>query len=410
MHTETFLREFAPLVSGSNGIQKLRELVLQLAVRGGLSSSLRSDDDINQLCSTLPDDIKKQIANGVGIRRKEIEYDTTKPPFRIRSTWRWVRLDQLASYIQRGKSPTYAERGHIKIISQKCIQWSGFTETPCRFLDDDAFRKFGPERVVRTGDLLWNSTGTGTIGRINVFDATPFSEQAFVADSHVTIVRLANCDPRYVWCFLASPDIQRTLESDASGSTNQVELSNTYVRNTWIPLPPVAEQKRIVANVDELMALCDKLESQQAKEIRLKQAAAAATLHNLSDAKTPQEIADRWSVLAPRFGELFDDLKTIKALRVAVTDAAANGAFSTPSERAKFTQGTVDDVLVSSNSGWSPRCDNLSATGDEWGVLKVSAVTWGVFKPDENKRLPSDMEPRPQHALLSAGFHASSGW
>ncbi|WP_273727821.1 restriction endonuclease subunit S [Brucella gallinifaecis] len=338
MHTETFLREFAPLFSGSNGIQKLRELVLQLAVRGKLSSSLPFDDDIDQLCSTLPDEIEKQIANGVGIRRKEIEHDTTKPPFRIRNTWRWVRLDQLASYIQRGKSPTYAERGQIKIISQKCIQWSGFTETPCRFLDDDAFRKFGPERVVRTGDLLWNSTGTGTIGRINVFDATPFSKQAFVADSHVTIVRLANCDPRYVWCFLASPDIQRTLESDASGSTNQVELSNTYVRNTWIPLPPVAEQKRIVAKVDELIALCDELEAQQAEETELKHAAAASALHHLTEAKTPEETANRWSLLAPCFGDLFDDLETIKSLKEAVLSLAFDGKM--------VPQGSCDETAA----------------------------------------------------------------
>src|SRR3546814_13823307 len=125
-------------------------------------------------------------------------------------------------------------------------------------------------------------------------------------------------------------------ESDASGSTNQVELSNAYVLNTWMPLPPLAEQKRIVAKVDELMALCDKLESQQAKELRLKRAAAAATLDSLSDAKTPQETADRWSVLASRFGELLNALEAIKKLRGAISDFAVTGSLGTsdPSENA----------------------------------------------------------------------------
>lgn len=325
MHAETFLKEFAPLASGPGGIEKLRELVLQLAVRGRLSSPLPDDDDVQDLVPRSRELIKQHIASGIGAKRKEMEYDSSNPPYRVPASWRWTRLDEVASYIQRGKSPTYAQSGSVKIISQKCIQWSGFLEGPCRFLDDEAFGKFGRERLIRTGDLLWNSTGTGTIGRVNVFDGTQFGEQAFVADSHVTVVRLANCDPRYVWCYLASPDVQKNLESDASGSTNQVELSSSYVRNTWLPLPPLAEQKRIVAKVGELMALCDELETRQQEETKLKRSAAASALHHLTEASTPEETAERWSLIAPRFSELFDDLETIAKFNAVILELGADG-------------------------------------------------------------------------------------
>src|SRR3546814_16742339 len=84
-----------------------------------------------------------------------------------------------------------------------------------------------------------------------------------------------------------------------------------------IPLPPLAEQKRIVAKVDALMALCDELEAQQAEQTELKRAFSASALHHLTEASTSEETADLWSCLPHRFGELFDELETISQLKEA---------------------------------------------------------------------------------------------
>jgi len=129
---------------------------------------------------------------------------------------------------------------------------------PARFLDEAVLPSYGPERILQKGDLLWNSTGTGTIGRINVFPGA--ADALVVADSHVTVVRPALISADYLWCYLASPFIQATLEADASGSTNQVELSTSVVRRTMVPLPPLPEQLRIVPIVRDLMQRCDELE------------------------------------------------------------------------------------------------------------------------------------------------------
>ncbi|MDZ7621596.1 MAG: restriction endonuclease subunit S [Candidatus Competibacteraceae bacterium] len=113
------------------------------------------------------------------------------------------------------------------------------------------------------GRYSWNSTNTGTAGRVAIY---PVVKNPLVADSHVTIIRLANFISQYVWCYLASPIIQARMTpnqegSMVSGTTNQVELSTSKVAELPVPCPPIEEQKRIVAKVDELMALCDKLGS-----------------------------------------------------------------------------------------------------------------------------------------------------
>ncbi|QRY67290.1 restriction endonuclease subunit S [Ensifer sp. PDNC004] len=361
--------------------------MLQLAVRGKLTSTSSDDDNILSHLSRADDFVSADIASGVGAKRKEIEFDLSTPPFEIPSSWQWVRLDTIASYIQRGKSPTYADSGSIKIISQKCIQWTGFADQPCRWLDADAFKKFGRERIIRDGDLLWNSTGTGTIGRIINFDGAPFGEQIFVADSHVTVVRLALGDPKYVWCCLASPDVQRTLESDASGSTNQVELSTSYVRNTWVPFPPLAEQKRIVAKVGELMALCDTLEERRDRAISLKRATAASALIDLNEANTAEATAERWDRIAPRFSELFDELETIEALRGTILDLVTKGRFSNGAASSvnqyEAIRSRIEDRVAQKKirkpkqtSGFCT--DTLAPLPDGWRWVQLGDLCWSV--------------------------------
>ena len=381
MLAENFLREFALLAGSTGGIQKLRELVLQLAVRGKLMpqniNDGRASDVAENALKEVPDRGKKQLVQA------------GQHP--IPENWMWVTLGAISNYGETAK----VEPGALDDPDFWVLELEDIEKSTSRLLAHVPFQK----RDFRSSKNRFKE------GQVLYGKLRPYLDKVIVADQDgcctteiVPFSVFGGIDPYFIrWC-MKTPD----FISYADGSTYGMNLPRMGTKSAIaapIPLPPIAEQKRIVAKVDELMALCDELDAQQAKETELKRAAAASALHHLTEARTPEKTADRWSLLAPRFGELFDDLETIKALRVAVTDAAANGAFSTPSERAQFSQGTVDDVLVSSNSGWSPRCDNIPATSDEWGVLKVSAVTWGVFKPEENKRLPSDMEPRPQHTL-----------
>ena len=170
-------------------------------------------------------------------------------PFDLPENWAWCRLQMICSYIHRGKSPTYGTENILPIIAQKCNQWSGIQTQKCLFADRATIEKYTEEQYLCVGDIIINSTGTGTVGRTGYVDDTLFKEYPkFVADSHVTVVRPLECiDSKYIYLFLKSPVIQTDMEAKCSGSTNQIELATKTIQSYLIPLPPATEQYRITS-------------------------------------------------------------------------------------------------------------------------------------------------------------------
>lgn len=251
MDAQQFLAEFGHIVNAPGGVAKLRELTIQLAISGKLVEKSEAETPASL---TIQEAIKQRLAYEaeLSLRSTRMQSELETVPLAVPSHWEWTRLEQICLYIQRGKGPKYVNDSSTHVISQKCIQWLGFDLSSARFVSDDSLDSYGKERFLRQGDLLWNSTGTGTVGRIAVFQSTE-NVQA-VADSHVTVIRLANCSPRYLWCVLASPWVQSRIEpthseSLVSGTTQQVELNTSTVRALPIPIPPIEEQTRIVAKV-----------------------------------------------------------------------------------------------------------------------------------------------------------------
>lgn len=271
MNAQMFLDNFGHIASAPDGVKRLREIILHYAVSGSLVIQIDSDGEAEHdvdKAETLRDEYQRRfkIRKRKPVRRPRDE----EIPFPVPANWTWARMESIACYIQRGKGPKYATSGSTRVVSQKCIQWAGFDLTLARRISDESLSKYSEERFLLEGDVLWNSTGTGTAGRVALFSG---GKEPVVADSHVTVIRLTNFNPQYIWCYLASPIIQARMApnqeaSMVSGTTNQVELSTSKVSELPVPCPPVEEQKRIVAKVDELMALCDKLETQQQERDR----------------------------------------------------------------------------------------------------------------------------------------------
>jgi type I restriction enzyme S subunit len=323
MQAEMFLREFAPLAGGPSGIQKLRELVLQLAVRGKLVPQMPAEGDAGELLSKLKKRFQQQ--------NKTSEYPQSSPLFNIPASWRWTTMAGIGRIVGGG-TPKSSVAAYF---SEPGIPWL----TPADLYGFSAkYIAHGRRSISKLG-LAESSAQLLPTGSVLFSSRAPIGYSAIAANPLATNQGFKSCVPyldgmsEFILIYLRASIVE--FEARASGTTF-MEVSGKVVSGVPFPLPPLAEQKRIVAKVDELMALCDKLETQQAQEIRLKRAAAAAILQNLSDAKTPQETADRWSLLAPRFGELFNDLEAIKGLRGAISDFAVTGSLGTsdPSENA----------------------------------------------------------------------------
>ncbi|WP_017436261.1 restriction endonuclease subunit S [Saccharococcus caldoxylosilyticus] len=202
---------------------------------------------------------KSMLETSSDIKEKDL-IPKEEQPYEVPENWVWVKLESISEYIQRGKSPKYVEKSSVKVVSQKCVQWTGFDISKARFIDENTLPSYKEERFLRKGDLLWNSTGTGTIGRIAKIDNE--LEGLVVADSHVTVIRPNSSitDSSFLYRWFSSPFVQDKINGLSSGSTNQIELSLSAVKGHPVPFPPLNEQKRIAEKVDNLL---NKLENEK---------------------------------------------------------------------------------------------------------------------------------------------------
>lgn len=237
--------------------QQLKNSILQEAIEGRLVPQDPNDEPASVLLDRIRKEKAKLVKEGK-LKKKDLEKTPVledKYPFEVPGSWKWVRLEDITIYISRGKSPVYSEIRKYPIVAQKCNQWSGFSLEKAKFADPNTVDKYTEERILRDGDLLWNSTGLGTLGRMAIYDSSVNEYGWAVADSHVTVIRTLPifCNYKYLFYYFASPEVQNVIEDKSDGSTKQKELYQETVKKYEVPLPPLAEQNRIVAKIEELL-------------------------------------------------------------------------------------------------------------------------------------------------------------
>ncbi len=183
---------------------------------------------------------------------------------KILENWCACKLVDICSFLSRGKSPKYSEDDKTyPVFAQKCnLKDGGISLEQARFLDPSTINKWNEVYKLQTGDILVNSTGTGTVGRTRLFNANCLGNYPFVVpDSHVSVVRVVkSICPQYVYAYISSDSIQQYMEENLAGSTNQKELYIGVLENMHIFLPPLAEQYRIVAKIEKLFSSLDNIQ------------------------------------------------------------------------------------------------------------------------------------------------------
>lgn len=259
------IENFEAVFQTPKSMQELRNVVLQLAIEGKLVPQDSADEPASDLVKRIQVERAKLVKEGKIKKQQPLsKIEEDEIPFEIPECWEWVRLDEICKYIQRGKSPIYSAVEKYPVIAQKCIQWSGISLEKALFIEPASIGKYTGERFLLHGDVLWNSTGTGSCGRVGKFtDSIRNGFKEIVADSHVTVVRCLkqyiNYDYLFIW--LKSPEVQSVIESKASGSTNQIELATSTIKRYLISMPPLEEQHRIVQKVESIMSIIDQMEN-----------------------------------------------------------------------------------------------------------------------------------------------------
>ena len=163
------------------------------------------------------------------------------------------KMKNVSVYFSRGKTPNYVEKSNIKVISQACIYWDEFKYEKAKYQDENKALK-ALEKMIENGDVLITSTGTGTLGRCNVYYG---EDHKYMADSHVSILRLNYKEVNLIFFkyYFMQEKVQKELYAECvNGSTNQIELSKDRFLNFRILIPEITLQNQfseIVKQIDK---------------------------------------------------------------------------------------------------------------------------------------------------------------
>ena len=261
----------------ANIVTDLKKSILQEAIQGKLVPQIAEEGTAHELLEQIKAEKQKLVKEGK-LKKSALNYSVIfrgddnkyweksedgavcideEIPFEIPSNWAWVRLDDICSFIHRGKSPKYSPIKKYPVVAQKCNQWDGFSIEKAKFIDPQSISSYNEEYFLQDRDLMWNSTGLGTLGRMAIYYTILNPYELAVADSHVTVIRpyKAYIVSEYLYYYFASNTVQSVIEDKSDGSTKQKELATKTVKAYLVPIPPFAEQQRIVQKIKSVTSI-----------------------------------------------------------------------------------------------------------------------------------------------------------
>ena len=257
----------------NNYKEDLKKSILQYAIQGKLVQQDQNDEPADILINKILSE-KRELIKSKQIKKENLsviyknntdnqfyeKFDdgtikniTEEIPFEIPDNWAWTRLENLTTkQIKRGKSPKYINKSNVYVFSQKCNQKDGIISLEqSKFLDEKTLKKYDDTDYIIKSDIVINSTGNGTLGRIGIIKDRNIYSNKVVTDSHVTLVRVFDeIEADYIFYFLKCN--QKYLELKATGSTNQTELSPEVIKKMMVPLPNNIEQQKIKNKIEKI--------------------------------------------------------------------------------------------------------------------------------------------------------------
>ena len=377
MNAERLLTLFERVADAPGAVGRLRELLLDLAVQGKLASQDRQDEPADQLLCRIEKAIRD--AGGKPSSTKAI----SDPPFSIPSTWAWTQLARIGEISPRND----CEDDRITAFIPMPLIFSELGRK-----NEHEPRPWGEIKKGYThfaeGDVgLAKITPCFENGKSTIFENLSGGIGAGTTELH--IVRPYLIDPQFILIFLKSPHFIKSGIPKMTGTAGQKRIPRDYFAYSPFPLPPLAEQHRIVQRVDELMALCDQLEAAQTTRDQHRDRLNTAALKRLVDAEPGDESRETACFYLNRLPRVVRTVEQVKALRQTVLDLAVRGKLvvqveaertTLESELKKFNDlpsqwkmVTIGDLLrENSQNGFSRKPDN-----DPQGtpILKISAGT-----------------------------------
>ncbi|OYO30563.1 restriction endonuclease subunit S [Janthinobacterium sp. PC23-8] len=429
------------------GIKKLRELILDLAVRGKLVPQDANDKSASELFTRIEAEKTKLIAEGRVKKNKPLSaISDDDQPFPLPLEWTWLRLEDLMPQFQNGASSRGDVDGEAVVVLRLAdIKDRRIVlEDPRELLITPSL--IGKYHLSKNDILIVRVNGSSDL--VGGFIVCEGNFNGIYCDHFIRMKVPQNIMNSNFLGLIGSSGLIRNRINDLFITTaGQKTVNQGHISSLLVPVPSIAEQHRIVAKVDELMALCDQLEAQHSDAADAHEQLVSHLLDTLTQSQSAADFNANWQRIAAHFDTLFTTEASIEALKQTLLQLAVMGklvaqdANDEPAsellkrieaKKAKLISegkikkekmlATISEdekpfdlpanwewvrlgkLVEKSGAGWSPSCEGHAREGDSWGVLKVSAVSWGKFLPNENKALPKTLEPRLDCVVESGDF------
>jgi type I restriction enzyme S subunit len=315
MKIETFFDNFKVLAEAPNSVKKLQEMILELAVRGKLVAQDERDEPAYNLIKRI------KFKKGQLIKENKIKniealapINKTEVPYFLPKGWDWAHIGDLILSITGGGTPSKNNpqfwNGNIPWASVKDLGKSKYLENTIDFITEKGIQNSSTNLIPKGRVIICTRMGLGKIA-INKIDVA-------INQDLKAIELPEEFNENYFYNFYITQNIK------GSGMTVS-GIRQTELLNMLVPVPPLAEQNRIVAKVDQLMSLCDELEARQQKKRETRARINSAALDRLLAARAPGEFAQGWRRISDNFDLLYDAPENVGALRKVIIQLAVRG-------------------------------------------------------------------------------------
>lgn len=393
MKPDLFLTYFDRFSDAPDAIPRLRHFILDLAVRGKLVERDPADEPASVLLRRILEERARLVTRG-SVKQREISGTTpvNGSTFRAPSGWVLTTLGEVTHKITDGahKTPTYVDEG-IPFISVKDFSGGALDFSNTRLIPENEHAALYKRCDPRRGDILIGRIGT--LGKAVLVD----TDRAFSLFVSVGLIRFNHefIAPLYFRLALNSPLVESEYNRiKVGGGTHTNKLNLGDLHSVIFPLPPLAEQRRIVAKVDELMALCDRLEAtQRDRDTRRDRLTAASHYHLNSGAD-----ARHAGFYVNHLPQIASRPEQIPALREAILNLAVRGRI--------IPQGESDEPV-------SQMLERIHA--EQQRLIKAGAIPKSKVRPSDAcaelpLELPKTWEPIAFGRLCNIVTSGSRGW
>ncbi len=312
------------------GIKKLRELILELAVRGKLVPQDPNDEPASELLKRIAVKKAELVKQGKIKKQKPLpEISEDEKPFELPVGWEWVRLGDMMGSIDAGWSPACSSEPSTNdniwgVLKTTAIQKLEFRHFENKALPDNKLPK--PQYEVVCGDIL--ITRAGPKNRVGVSCLVEETRpKLMISDKIIRFHLISDCVlNKYVVLSLNCGPTFSYLEKAKSGmAESQMNISQENLKYAPVAIPPQRIQFEIVHKVEKLMWLCDQLEQKSLTSLEAHQQLVETLLSTLTDSQNAEVLAENWARISQHFDSLFTTEASIDALKQTILQLAVMG-------------------------------------------------------------------------------------